>query len=82
MKLKAHGLPRTESWYEHRVEKVVENEEVNVFWYFNVFADKFIKVRWPDIILVKKRVKECVIFDIAVPGDVRTKIKEEKKVDK
>ena len=36
MKMKAHGLPRTESWYEHGVEKVVENEEVNVFLYFNV----------------------------------------------
>ena len=46
------------------------------------FPDKFIKARRPDIILVKKKVKEWFIIDIAVPGDVRTKIKEEEKVDK
>ena len=46
------------------------------------FVFKFIEARRPDIILVMKRVKECVIIDIAVPGDVRTKIKEKEKVDK
>ena len=80
--LKAHGLPHTQSWYEHRAEKVVENEDVKVLWDFNVFVDKFIEARRPDIILVKKKVKECVIIDIAVPGDVRTKMKEEEKIDK
>ena len=35
-----------------------------------------------QIIHVKKEVKECVIIDIVVPGDVRTKIKEEEKVNK
>lgn len=66
----------------HRAEKVVENEDVKVLWDFNVFVDKFIEARRPDIILVKKEVKECVIIDIAVPGDVRTKMKEEEKIDK
>lgn len=80
--MKAHGLPHTQSWYEHRAEKVVENEDVKVLWDFNVFVDKFIEARRPDIILVKKEVKECVIIDIAVPGDVRTKMKEEEKIDK
>ena len=46
------------------------------------FVVKFIEARRPDIILVKWKVKECVIIEIAVPWDVRTKIKEEKKVDK
>ena len=55
---------------------------MKVLWDFNVFVDKFIEARRPDIILVKKKEKECVIIDIAVPGDVRTKIKEEEKIDK
>ena len=46
------------------------------------FVVKFIEARRPDIILVKWKVKECVIIEIAVPWDVRTKIKEEQKVDK
>ena len=46
------------------------------------FVVKFIEARRPDIILVKWKVKECVIIETAVPWDVRTKIKEEQKVDK
>ena len=38
-------------------------------------VDKFIKARRPDIILVKKKKKECVIINIAVLGNIRTKIK-------
>lgn len=80
--MKAHELPHTQSWYEHRAEKVVENEDVKVLWDFNIFVDKFIEARRPDIILVKKKAKECVTIDIVVPGDVRAKIKEEEKIDK
>lgn len=80
--MKAHGLPHTKSWYEHRAEKVVENEEVKVLWDFNVYVDKYIEARRPDIIIVKKKEKECVIIDIAVPGDVRTMVKEDEKIEK
>ena len=80
--MKAYGLSHTQSWYEHRAEKVVENEDVKVLRDFNVFVDKFIEARRPDIIMVKKKVKECVVIDIAVHGDVRTKIKGEEKIDK
>jgi hypothetical protein len=80
--MKAHGIPHTKPWYEHRAVKVVENEEVKVLWDFNVYVDKFIEARRPDIIIVKKKAKECVIIDIAVPGDVRTMVKEDEKIEK
>ena len=35
-----------------------------------------------DIILVKKKDKECVIMDAAVPADSRTWSKEKEKIDK
>ena len=55
--MKAHELPHTKSWYEHRAYKVVKNEDVKVLWDFNIQVDKFIEARRPNIILVRKRIK-------------------------
>ena len=65
--MKAHELPHTKAWYEHRADKIVENEDVK-----EIQVDKFIEARRPDIILVRKKKKECVIINIAVPSDIRT----------
>ena len=70
--MKAHGLPLMNLYYEHRADRVVENEDVKVLWDFNIQVDKFIKARRPNIILVRIKKKDCVIIDISVPGDVRT----------
>ena len=78
--MKAYGLPSTKSKCEHRADKVVENEDVKVLWNFNIQVDKFIEARRPDIILVRKKKKECVISDIAVPCDIRTQIKKDEKL--
>ena len=51
--MKAYGLPHTKSWYEHKADKVVENEDAKVLWDFNIQVDKFIEARRPDIILVR-----------------------------
>ena len=32
---KLYELPHTETWYDHRAEKVVENEEAEVLWELN-----------------------------------------------
>ena len=53
--MKAHGLPHTKSCYEHRADKVVENEDVKVLWDFNIQVDKFIEARRSDIMLVRKK---------------------------
>ena len=51
-------------------------------WEFNIQVDNFIEARRPDIILVRKKTKECVIIDIAVQGDFRTQMKKDKKIEK
>ena len=51
-------------------------------WDFNIQVDKFIEARRPDIFLVRKKKKECVIIDIAVLGNFRTQMKEDKKIEK
>ena len=51
-------------------------------WDFNIQVDKFIEARRPDISLVRKKKKECVIIDIAVPGNIKTQLKEDEKIEK
>ena len=80
--MKAHGLHHTKSWYKHKADKVVENEDVKLLWGSNIQVDKFIEARRPDIILIRRKKKECVIIDIAVQGDMRTQMKEDKKIEK
>ena len=56
--------------------------DVKVLWGFNIQVDKFIEARRPDISLVRKKKKECVIIDIAVPGNIKTQLKEDEKIEK
>ena len=65
-----------------QIRYIVENEDVKVLWDFNIQVDKFIKARRSDIILVRKEKKECIIIDIAVPGFIRTQMKEDEKIEK
>ena len=65
-----------------KAEAVIENEDVKLLWDFSIQTDKEIHARRPGIILVKKKDKECMIIDIAVPADSPTWIKEEEKIDK
>ena len=55
---------------------------MKLYWDFNIYTDHVIEARRPDIVLVKKETKECVVIDIAVPGDVRVERKEDEKIEK
>ena len=37
---KNYGLPASEKWYDHRIETVMENEEVTVTWDMKIQTDK------------------------------------------
>lgn len=79
---KKFGFPASNQWYQHRAEPTIENEKVKLFWDFNIYTDHVIEARRPDIVLVNKETKECVVIDIAVPGDVRVDRKEDEKIEK
>ena len=38
--------------------------------------------RKPDIVIVDKNERKCVIIDVAIPGDSRVNSKEEEKIEK
>ena len=63
-------------------QKVVKKKDVKILWDFNIQVDKFIEARRPIIILIRKKKIECLIINIAVPGDIRTQMKENKKIEK
>ena len=77
-----HGFRRCKNWFEHRAEKVLENNEVKILWDFNIHTDRVIEARRPDIVVVDKVSSQTMIIDIAVPGDFRVKTKESEKIEK
>ena len=60
----------------------MENEKVKILWDFDIYVDKLIKAKHPDIVVMKKDLKERYIIDEAIPEDIRTKIKKQEKIEK
>ena len=78
---KKHNLERKKKWYEHCTEGAVEDDDVELIWDINIQCDNDIEARRPDLILVDKKVKSCVIINVATPGDCRIREKEIKKIE-
>ena len=77
-----HNLERKEKWYKHCPEGVVEDDDVKLIWDINIQCDNVMEARRPNLILVDKKAKSCVIVDFAVPGDGRICEKEIEKIEK
>ena len=73
-------IPCEDRWYQHRADKVAENEDVKLLWDFQVQTDHVIPARRPDILILKKKESTAIIIDISVPGDTRIKDTEEAKI--
>ena len=71
-----YNLKRSEKWYEHAPEGVVENEEVKILWDVMIQCDREIKARKPHIVVVNKNERSCAIIDIPITGDIRVSEKE------
>ena len=72
----------SDKWYEHVPRKVEENEEVKILWDFNIQTDREIHHRRPDLVAQRKKERETIIADIAVPGDCTVVQKEIEKREK
>ena len=79
---KAHELEHVEKWYDHRPEKVTENEKVKILWDMKIQTDKILEHSRPDIVVFEKEKRTCKIVDVAFPFDTRVVEKEREKVDK
>ena len=47
-----------------------------ILWDFTINTDKSVKANRPDIIVIEKNTKECLLIDVAVPADANVTIKE------
>ena len=77
---KNYHLPASEKWWELKVEKVLQNEEVKILWDFKIQTDKHPTHNIPDITVVEK--KQVWLIDVAIPGDSRIDQKDVEKITK
>ena len=63
-------------------ESFMENKMHKVLWDFENQTDYLISARRPDIVVVYKKKRTCLIVNFAVPVDHRLKLKEGGKRDK
>ena len=78
---KTNGLKCNVKWYELEPGSVVENDDIKLLWDFNIQCDNMIKARRPDIVVLHKKEKKCLIVDVAVHVDCRINKKEKEKID-
>ena len=78
----------------HNPGSVLENDAHKFLWDFEIQTDHLISARRPEVIIINKKKKKtkkkrkkkkkrtCKIVDLAVPADLRIKLKESEKMDK
>ena len=66
----------------HCTEGAVEDDDVKLIWDINIQCDNVIEARRPDLILINKKAKSCVIIDVSIRGDCRIREKEIEKIEK
>ena len=70
---------RARLWYEHKPESVVKNKNFKILWDFTIQCNHMIEARRRDIGVVDEGKNETIIIDVAIPGDRRDVIKNEKR---
>ena len=73
------GYEKSDQWYTHKPEKVLESEECKILWDFPIQTDKKLEHNSPDITVIEKKTKKCLLIDPACPFDTRIEKKEEEK---
>ena len=53
--------------HEHLPQRVIENEQIEVLWDFNIQTDRVIEARRPDLVIIDKEKKQVHIVEFAVP---------------
>ena len=72
-------------WYMHKLESILENETHKIRWDFEIQTDHLISARWPDLVIIRKRIKKekriRQLVDFTFSVDHRVKLKENEKRD-
>jgi hypothetical protein len=68
--LQIHGIKtEVENWKLHEPHKIIESDSIKILWDFNIFTDRKISARRPDIMIINKNSNTGMIIDINCPND-------------
>ena len=70
-----YEFERSDKWYEHSPENVKDNDKCKLLWDFSMQTDKKLDHNRPNIVLVDKQSKSCLIIDVTCPNDWRVESK-------
>jgi hypothetical protein len=73
------GIETAENWYSHLPKPVTELEDITVLWNQGIQTDREVLANRPDIIIKNKKVKTCLLIDVAIPSDKNIIQKEAEK---
>ena len=73
------GFNKAEKWYIHKTEKLLESENCKILQDFPTQTDKTLEHNRPDITVIDKKSKKCLMIDPACSFDTHIGKKEEKK---
>ena len=70
------------SWYEHKPNRVTENEQVTILWNSQIITDRDTPTNKPDKVIKKKETDMCPIIDVAISSDYNIQKKSTEKMTK
>ena len=59
-----------------------ENDEVKLWWDFNIWTDKVISAHRPDIVVINKLDNAVQLIDVSIPANCHIVTKENEKIEK
>lgn len=67
---------REKKWYERKIEKVLQSEEMKILWDFRLQTDKVLEHSTPDIVVLNKTQLKYLFTHVShahlTPGSTRT----------
>ena len=78
---KRFRFEREAKWHDHKPQPVLESEAVKLLCDFTIQTDHRIEYNKPDIVVLDKQSRSCLVIDVACPFDTRVKNKEQEKVE-
>ena len=67
-----------EKWYDHKVELT---DEIKILWDMRIQTVRVTENSRPDIVVLNKTTRKCVLIDIASLFDTRINEKEQNKIE-
>jgi len=70
------------SWYEHKPERVMENDKATILLDSQIITDRHIPFNKPDKVIKDHETNKCLIIDVAIPSDYNIQKKITEKLSK